>query len=227
MDSLWSKIEAFEIDSVDSELTFQMRLARENGWSDGYTRRCILEYKRFIYLCAIAKEVMTPSDQVDQVWHLHLTYTKSYWLKLCGEVLGFDLHHEPTKGGTHQSQQFVQQYDKTLEFYRTVFHEKPPADIWPDARERFRHADKYVRINRGKMWRIPKPPGLLSALLALPVLLVACTQGEGDDGFWFYVKMALAVYVIYKVIKWLNSHSGGRGGGTGGCGGGCGGCGGD
>lgn len=227
MNSLWSRIEAFEIDTVDDELTFQKRLAQENGWSDGYTRRCINEYKKFIYLCAIAKETMTPSDQVDQVWHLHLTYTKSYWLKLCGEVLGFDLHHEPTKGGMHQAQLFVQHYDKTLECYRTVFQEEPPADIWPGVRERFRHSDKYIRINRGKTWSIRKPSSLSLALAALPVLLVACTQGQSDGGVWFYLKVALVVYVIYKVIKWLNSHSGGSGGSTGGCGGGCGGCGGD
>ena len=29
-----------------------------------------------------------PSDEVDQAWHLHLVYTRSYWGEFCPNVLG-------------------------------------------------------------------------------------------------------------------------------------------
>jgi hypothetical protein len=36
----------------------------------------------------ISTHIVTPSEQVDQVWHLHLTYTRSYWDEFCPNVLG-------------------------------------------------------------------------------------------------------------------------------------------
>ena len=43
--------------------------------------------------------VQPSSEQVDAAWHLHLTYTRSYWDRFCKETLGQPLHHDPTRGG--------------------------------------------------------------------------------------------------------------------------------
>ena len=80
---LWEKLDEFEIDDPNSDYTFSMRLARENRWNISYALDVIEEYKRFIFLACTAGHPVTPSDQVDQVWHLHLIYTKSYWNNLC------------------------------------------------------------------------------------------------------------------------------------------------
>ena len=96
---LWDKIVDFEFDEPGTVLTFNARLARENGWNNSYTGRVIEEYKKFIFLCCISPTQVTPSDPVDQAWHLHLTYTKSYWTNLCRGTLGMEIHHNPTKGG--------------------------------------------------------------------------------------------------------------------------------
>jgi len=58
-------------------LPFEARLARENGWCRAYTQRVIVEYKRFVYLAMTAGHVVTPSEEVDHAWHMHLTYTRS------------------------------------------------------------------------------------------------------------------------------------------------------
>lgn len=84
---LWKVIKNFEIDDLSSDYTFTMRLARENRWNIQYTLRVILEYKKFIFLAAVCNHHVTPSDQVDQAWHLHLLYTRSYWNELCGGIL--------------------------------------------------------------------------------------------------------------------------------------------
>ena len=81
--NLWHSLEKFEIGQLDSELTFAQRLARDNNWDMEFAEECILEYKKYLYLVVIQKKTMTPSDAVDQVWHLHLNYTKSYWIDLC------------------------------------------------------------------------------------------------------------------------------------------------
>ena len=156
---LWRRLEALELDDPTASLTFTRRLARENGWDVPYATRVVDEYKRFVFLAMTAGHQVTPSDEVDQAWHLHLTYTRSYWGELCGEVLGRPLHHGPTKGGAAEGQRFEGQYDATLASYRDAFDEEPPADIWPPSVVRFGEAKDFVRVNRQRVWLVPKPWG--------------------------------------------------------------------
>jgi hypothetical protein len=233
-DRLWQLLHEFQIDEPGVALPFAKRLARENGWREDYAVRVIDEYKRFVYLLATSHEQLTPSDQVDQAWHLHLTYTHSYWDALCEQVLGVALHHNPTRGGAAEQSRFSEQYNATLLLYEATFGHAPPADIWPDAAERFRAADGFVRINRNERWLLPKPRIKLLSLFVLIVpasLLAACTPELADRGFMFWVKVASGFVALYYVIRFLIWLDGGRGGGGfGGCSGcagcsGCGGCG--
>src|SRR3712207_2625356 len=99
---LYQRIQAFPLDTADAHLPFSQRLARDNGWTIEYTQRVIDEYKKFIFLAVVAEHPVTPSDQVDQVWHLHLLYTRSYWEEFCPKVLQMPLHHGPTQGGSRE-----------------------------------------------------------------------------------------------------------------------------
>ena len=105
----------------------------------------------------MAGHPVTPSEAVDQVWHLHLVYTKSYWQGLCRDVLGRDLHHEPTRGGNEESGKFTGWYEKTLESYQRIFAEPAPAEIWPDAVSRFAGSASLGWVDRARYWLIPKP----------------------------------------------------------------------
>ncbi|MFL2939116.1 MAG: glycine-rich domain-containing protein, partial [Opitutales bacterium] len=80
-DELWDNIKAHEIGLGNTEYGFQNRLAYENNWSPKFTLEAIEEYKRFMYLLCRCEHTVTPSRDVDQVWHLHLLYTKDYWLE--------------------------------------------------------------------------------------------------------------------------------------------------
>jgi hypothetical protein len=153
---LWKRIENFELDDPSSEFTFSDRLARDNGWTLAFSLRVIDEYKRFIFLMCIADHPLTPSDQVDQVWHLHLLYTQSYWVDLCHHTLKKQIHHGPTKGGKSERNKFETWYDKTLALYDQVFSCKPSADIWPQGAIHFTDID-FSRVNKRKNWIIPKP----------------------------------------------------------------------
>jgi hypothetical protein len=152
---LWHRIEAFELDDPHAALTFTDRLARENGWPLGYSLRAVHEYKRFMLLLCVAAHPLTPSDQVDQVWHLHLLYTRSYWEDFCPRVLGRPVHHGPTRGGTRQQAQFTDWYEQTKQLYAQTFGHPPPADIWPGSAERFADIN-FQRVNRGRYWLLPK-----------------------------------------------------------------------
>ncbi len=153
--ALWPRLAALDLDGSDA-LSFSGRLARDNGWAPGFARRVVLEYKRFVFLAATCGHPVTPSDEVDQAWHLHLVYTRSYWDELCGQVLGFPLHHGPTKGGAAEGGKFADWYAATLASYRAAFGAEPPADIWPPAAVRFGEAPFFRRINVRRYWLLPR-----------------------------------------------------------------------
>ncbi|MFC6267839.1 glycine-rich domain-containing protein [Frigoriflavimonas asaccharolytica] len=153
---LWNKIKNFELDEVDSSLSFTDRLARENGWSVEFSVRAVLEYKKFIFLLMIADHPLTPSDQVDQVWHLHLLYTQSYWEDFCEHTLGKKIHHGPTKGGNKEIDKFTNWYEKTKQLYISVFKYAPSADIWPSSKIRFSEIN-FQRVNMKRNWILKKP----------------------------------------------------------------------
>src|SRR5687767_9155876 len=96
---LYERVRSYRFDADGATHTFADRLAQENGWTRGYTRRVIEEYRKFAFLAAAAGHPVSPSDAVDQAWHLHLLYIRGYWDEFCGKVLGMPLHHEPSRGG--------------------------------------------------------------------------------------------------------------------------------
>jgi hypothetical protein len=154
--TLWQKINRFQLDDPASSLTFSDRLARENAWTLEYALSCVQEYKKFMFLLCIADHPLTPSDEVDQVWHLHLLYTQSYWNDFCGGILGKQIHHGPTKGGSAEQDKFTNWYEKTMQLYTAVFEAAPPQNIWPPSAIRFSKTN-YKRINTDDNWIIPKP----------------------------------------------------------------------
>ena len=153
---LWERIHTFSFDRGPTSYPFWSRLAAENGWSMGFAARAIAEYRRFLYLAVIAGHPVSPSDQVDQVWHLHLLYTESYWNRLCRDILEMPLHHHPSTGGAAEREKFDGWYRNTLESYRRVFQEKPPDDIWPSP-EALASGGHHRRVNTQRCWIIRKP----------------------------------------------------------------------
>ncbi len=177
---LWRQIQGFHFDEGSSAFPFAARLARDNDWSYGFTVRVIHEYRRFAFLAVAAGHPVTPSDQVDQAWHLHLLYTHSYWVSFCKKMLGRPLHHGPTRGGDREREKFNDWYDRTLESYRRFFDQDPPADIWPAPHIRFGEDIHYRRVNSQRCWIIRKPrlpgPGLARLFVAAVRTLCSTTR---------------------------------------------------
>lgn len=170
---LWQRLQQHEIGPPDASLTFVDRLARENRWSADYAQRVILEYKRFCYLAMTAGREVTPSDAVDQAWHLHLTYSRDYWQVFCPNVLGADLHHGPTAGGQIERERYYDQYATTLKAYEQAFGEAPPSDIWPNAHRRFQIDPQAFRVNAADAMIFRKREGAIALTAIVTFAVIA------------------------------------------------------
>jgi uncharacterized protein (TIGR04222 family) len=133
---LYQRICTYELDDPSHQMGFLAHLMRANGWSRPFASRAIEEYRKFVFLALVADHQVTPSDQVDQVWHLHLIFSEAYWNDFCPRVLGRPLHHQPTRGAQEERDRFLHLYRATIHTYRRHFGE-PPADLWPPVDVRF------------------------------------------------------------------------------------------
>ncbi|HEX8444827.1 MAG TPA: hypothetical protein VF631_14395 [Allosphingosinicella sp.] len=166
---VWAALSRYSIGPSSAALDFSDRLARENGWSRAQAERVIGEYKRFCFLAATAGHEVTPSDAVDQAWHLHLTYTRDYWERFCPEVLGRPLHHNPTGGRSEDRHHYFERYAETLRSYEAAFGESPPADLWPSAARRLIEDPKARRFHPRDGFIVSRGRARLVLLLALSV----------------------------------------------------------
>lgn len=200
--ALLARIERVELDFGAGAQAFVARLARENGWSQRYAHRAIDEYRRFAFLCVVAGHECTPSDQVDQVWHLHLLHTRAYWEHFCKQVLRQPLHHGPTQSTELDHARFRAQYAQTLASYRTWFGSEPPADVWPGVERRF--AGRPLRIERDAVWIVPKPRGWWPALLAtlsLSLSLGGCAAMHAIPPF----SLPGSSFLLFYALAWCAS----------------------
>ncbi|MBC8111343.1 MAG: hypothetical protein H7Y04_09820 [Verrucomicrobia bacterium] len=201
--NLWQKIENFQFNDLQVRLSFADRLARENGWSEIYTAKVMEEYKKFMFLCCITETGVTPSDPVDQAWHLHLTFTKSYWIDFCRNTLGKEIHHNPTKGGRGEAEKFNTFYTDTHKLYQEKFGVEPPANIWHDNQTRFTDID-FQGVNLKKFWLIKKTIYTFDKVAFLGILLLSglfFIQASGNPLVIFGI-LAVFIGVIIILIKY-------------------------
>lgn len=89
-----------------------------------------LEFKRFLYLTTVFKNVPMFSEEVDELWHCSLMFTENYQ-NFCREMLGRDrfIHHAPSMNDFSEPE-----YDSRAFFdliYSSVFNITPfSEDIW-------------------------------------------------------------------------------------------------
>lgn len=197
--ALLAAIEALDVDPPNAALRFTDRLAREQGWSRRHAVAVDREYRRFLYLAATIDRPMTPSDAVDQAWHLHLTYTRSYWDDLCGRILRRPLHHGPTPGGRDAKECYHDRYSATLERYAAVFGHAPPAAIWPAPERRF--AIQGVRVDRSKTLVVEKRTLALTALPLAAMLTTAAFPLAGLMPVILTVTIAAVVIAALRAAR--------------------------
>ena len=212
---LWEKLQAFAFDAETGTQPFSVKLAEAEGWDATFTARVIEEYRRFLYLAQVADHEVTPSVAVDQAWHCHLTFTRSYWEDLCEGVLGGPFHHDPCKG-SEDMPRYNEQYSRTLGLYFTEFGQVVPSDIWPGT-------ETAVEVVPSQMQKWFATKGIVIGLCAgLPALVV--TMIFGVNLVTILALVACGALIVAGILAFPDKSNARRhaGGGTfvGGCSGG-------
>jgi uncharacterized protein (TIGR04222 family) len=229
MHQLYQRICDYKLTDPSHELGFLAHLMRANGWSRPFALRAIEEYRKFVFLAMVADHQVTPSDQVDQVWHLHLLFSDAYWNDFCPRVLGRPLHHHPTRGGQAERDRFHELYRATIRSYRQHFGE-PSAEFWPPVDVRF---GRDLQMQRGPIhrpfrhyrgwrswprwhwrrwsWSVPMG-GLLIGLVVIGSALASAAAGARSDpppesGDQLVGFLALStIYVTSLMVGWIVSY---------------------
>jgi len=229
MHQLYQRICDYRLTDPSHELGFLAHLMRANGWSRPFALRAIEEYRKFVFLAMVADHQVTPSDQVDQVWHLHLLFSDAYWNDFCPRVLGRPLHHHPTRGGQAERDRFHELYRATIRSYRQHFGE-PSAELWPPVDVRF---GRDLHMQRGpiyrpfrhfrgwrswprwhwRRWRWSVPMGgLLIGLVVIGSALASAAAGARSDpppesGYQLVGFLALSTtYITSLMVGWIFSY---------------------
>jgi len=77
---------------------FIPRLARKLSISEAEAIRRFVETKKFLAVCSVL-DGCSPSDEIDEVWHLFILHTQAYQ-RFCLKFLGRFIHHNPTETPT-------------------------------------------------------------------------------------------------------------------------------
>lgn len=216
---LWARLQAFRFDAGHGPAPYSVKLAAAEVWSPEYTARVIEEYRRFLYLTQVREGQATPSVAVDRAWHMHLTFTRSYWEELCGKALGAMLHHEPC-AGAEEMPRYEEPYARTRAAYLREFGAPPPADIWPGDDTGAQAAPGQVREAQVALMLAP-------AFMAIGLILMSTGAGEVAVALFALSHLALVTGLRDRLKadrRLKNRRRRGRkdtaGCGSGGCGGG-------
>lgn len=87
-------------------------------------------------MASMNKTMVSPSEQVDHVWHLHQTFTAKYREDMY-KIFNRLFKHMPALGGKSDSVDFKKVYENTLKLYFAMFGYHPPKDLWEPTEERF------------------------------------------------------------------------------------------
>lgn len=104
--------------------------------SDSLVIEYVKEYKKFLVMAACSQYTVSPSEQVDHVWHLHQQCTQEY-RDFCNAFFGTYFKHTPSMGGKEEGTKYKGIYNHTLEYYKALFGMEAPKYIWEATDERF------------------------------------------------------------------------------------------
>jgi hypothetical protein len=123
-DEMWRKIAAWDLSR--ERLYLKNRLGYE---SRGFLSAMETEYKRFMFLIAVYRDLEIPmAERLDDMWHVAVLHTRNY-TAFCQEVFGGYIHHNPTVSDEENTALWPAYLANTLALYEKHFG-APAEEFW-------------------------------------------------------------------------------------------------
>lgn len=106
---------------------FEEHIAKYNNWTMEYCRQVIQEYERFLSLKANNNIELSPSDDIDKLWHFHILCTELY-NSYCIEKFGKIIQHNPIDSTDQQKRK--QRLINTLNCYKQTYQLFINKKVW-------------------------------------------------------------------------------------------------
>lgn len=117
-----------KISALNLDLSIlEQRLVQRFRWWPRRAALGVRNYKRFLYCLQVLKDTaLTPSEEIDEVWHYHILDTQAYHTH-CQQVFGHYIHHTPAN--TRETlPEFDTMFQSFATWYEITFHE--PLQDW-------------------------------------------------------------------------------------------------
>ncbi len=179
--ALWDKLAAYDFPLSYSDVFLSQDVADAAALSTPQVKAVMTEYRRFLYLAAVAGEVVAPSRLIDDIWHLHMQDTRAYLNGLCEGVIGKVIHHMPGRAAPALDPAYL----RTLAIYYQEFGIIPDKTIWPTPAQTQQHARANMQFGAATC-----------ALLAITLLFwsplwMLALVGVGLAWFVYYIPLHL------------------------------------
>ncbi len=87
-----------EADKIDLSLVKARTMRVHSDWTASRADSAVAEYRKLLVLAKLGVHVV-PGKDIDEIWHSHILFTKSYALD-CDSFFGYYLHHKPADGSS-------------------------------------------------------------------------------------------------------------------------------
>ena len=85
---LWKKIQQLDVSLIIERMVFKYK------WSKKRVQKAISDYRQFLYLTQVFELPLSPTNDVDIIWHDHILHTAKYAAD-CDKLFDTFLHHYP------------------------------------------------------------------------------------------------------------------------------------
>src|SRR5690606_29195623 len=128
--------------NITFPINFLENFCRDHLLSRAKGESFIDEYKKFVYLAYVTKTTQCPSEEVDLVWHYHMTHTKDYLDFSSTKMERKIFSHSPANGTEEDASSYPNIYNSTLNYILSYFGYVNP-NAWPDSHIRFNQKFKW------------------------------------------------------------------------------------
>jgi len=116
--------------------SFTTHISRELMISTQQAEDSVCEYRKFMMIEGMTKYKLYPSELIDKVWLIHMSYSTNY-INFCKQLPEKEfVYHIPFTGNSKGFDD-VKNYKTTLSVYKLLYREDPPNFVWPPAKQRF------------------------------------------------------------------------------------------